>query len=144
MDSAWRLACRSPLFANVMTWSAQRRNSFALVSVVRIRSYLNSDVTIFRNIAFRWLVVRFSFKLAFRCLIRPIYSPSSLSSSGGANPSSFIPRDRPISDNTSLISFSDLRPKFFVLSISASVLLTSCQILLISAFFRQLALRTDS
>ena len=53
------------------------------------------------------------------------YSPSSVSSSGGVNPSSFIPRERPISTNTSLISFNDFLPKFFVFSISASVLLTS-------------------
>src|SRR5512143_1478540 len=75
---------------------------------------------------------------------RTDYSPSSVSSLGGVNPSSFIPRERPISANTSLISFRDFRPKFLVFSISASDLLTSCQVLCVSAFFRPLALRTCS
>src|SRR5882672_8423677 len=37
----------------------------------------------------------------------------------------FIPRLKPIDDRISLISFSDLRPKFLVFSISASVFCTS-------------------
>ena len=44
----------------------------------------------------------------------------------------------------SLISFSDLRPKFFVFSISASVFCTSSRMVLMFAFFRQLYERTDS
>ena len=43
-----------------------------------------------------------------------------------------------------MISFSDLRPKFFVLSISASVFCTSSRIVRMFAFFRQLYERTDS
>ena len=38
----------------------------------------------------------------------------------------------------SLISFSDLRPKFLVLSISASVFVTSSRSVRMLAFFRQL------
>ena len=38
----------------------------------------------------------------------------------------------------SLISLSDLRPKFLVLSISASVFCTSSRIVRMFAFFRQL------
>src|SRR5262245_20121455 len=38
---------------------------------------------------------------------------------------SFIPNDRPISARISLISFRDLRPKFLVFSISASVFCTN-------------------
>src|SRR5262249_55004349 len=52
--------------------------------------------------------------------------------------SSFMPRERPIPERISLISLSDLRPKFLVLSISASVLVTSSPIVRIFAFFRQL------
>src|SRR5262249_51643598 len=44
---------------------------------------------------------------------------------GGTQPSSFMPRLSPISARISLISLSDLRPKFLVLSISASVFCTS-------------------
>ena len=44
----------------------------------------------------------------------------------------------------SLISFSDLRPKFLVLSISTSVFCTSSLIVRMSAFLRQLYDRTDS
>jgi len=50
-----------------------------------------------------------------------VYSLLSGPSVGGIKPSSFIPRERPISDRTSLISFKDFRPKFLVLSISCSV-----------------------
>ena len=38
----------------------------------------------------------------------------------------------------SLISFNDLRPKFFVFSISPSVFCTSSRIVRMFAFFRQL------
>ena len=41
-------------------------------------------------------------------------------------------------DRISLISFSDLRPKFFVLSISPSVFCTSSLIVRMFAFLRQL------
>ena len=44
----------------------------------------------------------------------------------------------------SLISFNDFRPKFLVLSISASVFCTSSRIVRMFAFFRQLYERTDS
>src|SRR6266850_4955024 len=70
--------------------------------------------------------------------------------SAGAGPtglpcsSSFMPRERPILERISLISLSDLRPKFFVLSISASVFVTSSPIVRIFAFFRQLYDRTDN
>src|SRR3954469_13366830 len=37
----------------------------------------------------------------------------------------FMPRLKPIEDRISLISFSDLRPKFFVFSTSASVFFTN-------------------
>ena len=52
--------------------------------------------------------------------------------------SNFMPRPRPISCRISLISFSDLRPKFLVLSISFSVFCTSSRMVWILAFFRQL------
>src|SRR3954469_10540418 len=42
--------------------------------------------------------------------------------------SSRIPSARPMLDRISLISFSDLRPKFLVFSISASLLVTSSPI----------------
>ena len=44
----------------------------------------------------------------------------------------------------SLISFSDLRPKFLVLSISPSLFCTSSRIVRIFAFLRQLYERTES
>ena len=44
----------------------------------------------------------------------------------------------------SLISLSDLRPKFFVFSISPSVFCTSSRMVRMFAFFRQLYERTDS
>ena len=44
----------------------------------------------------------------------------------------------------SLISFSDLRPKFLVLSISGSVFCTSSLMVRMLAFLRQLYDRTDS
>src|SRR5678809_1030711 len=55
-----------------------------------------------------------------------------------------MPRLRPILCRISLISLSDLRPKFFVLSISASVFCTSSRIVRMFAFLRQLYERTDS
>src|SRR5437879_5581844 len=50
----------------------------------------------------------------------------------------FMPRLSPIEERISLISFSDLRPKFFVFSISASVFCTSSPMVWIFAFFKQL------
>ena len=87
-----------------------------------------------------------AFLPATRCLMNPVsdlLQRSSRYSGFGAatglpSASSFIPKDKPISESISLISFRDLRPKFLVLSISASVFWTSSPIVLISAFFRQL------
>ncbi len=45
-----------------------------------------------------------------------------------------IPRLSPIVVRISLISFKDLRPKFFVLSISASVFATSSRMVRMLAF----------
>ena len=50
----------------------------------------------------------------------------------------FMPSERPICARISLISFSDLRPKFLVLSISASVFWMSSPMVAMLAFFRQL------
>src|SRR5216684_8546442 len=50
----------------------------------------------------------------------------------------FMPSERPIEASISLISLSDLRPKFLVLSISASVFCTSSPMVWMLAFFRQL------
>ena len=55
-----------------------------------------------------------------------------------------MPRLRPIDVRISLISFSDLRPKFFVFSMSASVFCTSSRIVRMFAFLRQLYERTES
>ena len=55
-----------------------------------------------------------------------------------------MPRLRPIVCRISLISFRLFRPKFFVLSISASVFCTSSRIVRMFAFLRQLYDRTDS
>src|SRR5207244_9299346 len=55
-----------------------------------------------------------------------------------------IPRLRPMLCRISLISFSDLRPKFFVFNISPSVFCTSSRMVRMFAFFRQLYDRTDS
>src|SRR6516164_8104996 len=52
--------------------------------------------------------------------------------------STFMPSWRPMLCRISLISLSDLRPKFFVLSISASVYVTSSPMVRMFAFFRQL------
>lgn len=46
----------------------------------------------------------------------------------GGQPSTFMPRLSPISDKISLISFKDLRPKFLVFNISASLFATSSPI----------------
>ena len=62
----------------------------------------------------------------------------------GGQFSSFMPRPRPISARISLISFKDFRPKFLVFSISASVFCTRSPMVLMLAFCRQLAERTDS
>eukprot|EP01022_Parablepharisma_sp_SALTPOND_P013736 TRINITY_DN18452_c0_g1_i1.p1 TRINITY_DN18452_c0_g1~~TRINITY_DN18452_c0_g1_i1.p1 ORF type:complete len:655 (-),score=144.50 TRINITY_DN18452_c0_g1_i1:937-2901(-) len=66
------------------------------------------------------------------------------SSSRAGKSSRLMPRDSPISVSISLISFKDLRPKFLVLSISDSLFCTNSPMYLMSAFFRQLALRTLS
>src|ERR1051326_5294340 len=66
------------------------------------------------------------------------------SSSRGGKLSSLRPKDSPMSASISLISFSDLRPKFLVFSISASVFCTSSPMYLMSAFCRQFAARTES
>src|SRR5690606_22553621 len=58
--------------------------------------------------------------------------------------SNFIPKLRPIVAKISLISFSDLRPKFLVFSMSCSVFCTSSPISVMLAFCRQLAERTES
>src|SRR5262249_26023716 len=58
--------------------------------------------------------------------------------------STFIPSCRPMLCRISLISLRDLRPKFLVLSISASVFVTNSPIVRILAFFRQLYERTES
>src|SRR5882724_7660347 len=58
--------------------------------------------------------------------------------------SNFMPRLRPIFTSMSLISFSDLRPKFFVFSISFSLFCTSSRMVWMLAFFRQLYERTES
>src|SRR5258706_12523192 len=55
-----------------------------------------------------------------------------------------MPRPSPIVVRISLISFRLLRPKFFVLSISASVFCTSSRIVRPFAFLRQLYDRTES
>ncbi len=47
-------------------------------------------------------------------------------------------------ERISLISFSDLRPKFFVFSISCSVRCTSSPMRVMFAFWRQFAERTES
>ncbi len=68
----------------------------------------------------------------FRCSLRiwaqPMISCSSFlaisSMFSGGQPGISMPRRRPIDDRTSLISLSDLRPKFGVRSISASVFWT--------------------
>src|SRR3990167_1147716 len=64
------------------------------------------------------------------------------SSVGYVQLSIFIPKPKPISVKISLISFNDLRPKFLVLSISASERTTNSPINRIFAFFKQLAERT--
>src|ERR1044071_7527963 len=50
----------------------------------------------------------------------------------------FMPRLKPMEVRISLISFNDLRPKFLVFNISASVFCTSSPMVWIFAFFRQL------
>ena len=62
----------------------------------------------------------------------------------GGHPGTSMPRCRPISARTALISFSDLRPKFGVRSISASVFWIRSPMYTMLSFFRQLAERTDS
>src|SRR5712692_10230704 len=56
----------------------------------------------------------------------------------------FIPSSKPISRRISLISLSDLWPKFLVRSISCSDFCTSSPIYLISAFCRQFWERTEN
>src|SRR5689334_14867633 len=53
-----------------------------------------------------------------------------------SRPSRFIPRLSPILVRISLISLSDFRPKFRVLSISGSFFCTSSPIVLMLAFFK--------
>src|SRR6185295_18274897 len=67
-----------------------------------------------------------------------------LSGFGPGQLSSFMPSWRPISASSSLISLSDLRPKFLVLSISDSVFWTSSPMYLMLAFCKQFAERTLS
>ena len=96
--SAWRRACRSPRLPSVIMRSATRRSSFALASVVSIRSCSSSDVTMLRNSAFRCALVRPSFRLpcgvassqASRC------SRSFSRSLRGGKFSSFMPSESPI------------------------------------------------
>src|SRR5262250_3044344 len=83
--------------------------------------------------------------------LRPrLYRPAVSSAEGGAvwlgsgghmmRPcsSNFIPRLKPILVRISLISLSDLRPKFFVFSISFSLFCTNSRMVWIFAFLRQL------
>src|ERR1043165_8928290 len=78
------------------------------------------------------------------CLLRLFGGYGFLSGFGPGQLSSFIPSCRPISARSSLISLSDLRPKFLVLSISDSVFWTSSPMYLMLAFCRQFAERTLS
>src|SRR5439155_674196 len=78
--------------------------------------------------ATRW---RMNYGVSFsRCMRR------RSSSSREGKFSSRMPSESPISCRNSLISFSDLRPKFLVLSISCSVFCTSSPMYLMSAFCR--------
>ena len=56
----------------------------------------------------------------------------------------FVKRGGQVWTRISLISLRDFFPKFLVFNISASVFCTKSAIVLILAFFRQLAARTDN
>src|SRR4030043_31883 len=75
------------------------------------------------------------------CSIPPLCKATSLLR---ASRSTLIPRRSPIPCSISFISLSDLRPKFFVLSISCSVFCTRSAMVFMSAFFRQLYDLTES
>ena len=143
---AWRRAWRLSRFPSVIIFSAMGRTALARSRVVRTRSLSKSEVTMLRNIITRWGVFRPSFFPATRCLMNPVSDLLQRScrysgfgaGTGLPSGSSFIPKDKPISERISLISFKDLRPKFLVFSISASVFWTSSPMVLMSAFFRQL------
>src|SRR5712692_1105284 len=151
--AAWRRAWSVSRLPSVMTRSTSGRAAFARASVVVTRSRSMTLVTRFRRVARRWAGLRPSLKPYLRCrmVARPrAYSPAVSSGVGGAvwvggggqmmRPcsSNFMPRPRPILCRISLISFSDLRPKFFVFSISFSLFWTSSRMLWMLAFFRQL------
>src|SRR5712692_8581826 len=84
------------------------------------------------------------------CSLSPYSCPSASSDAGAAvwlvsggqmmRPcsSNFMPSARPIFTSISLISLSDLRPKFLVFSISFSLFWTSSRMVWMLAFFRQL------
>ena len=146
---ARRLAGRVPSLPSVIMRSVNPRISFAFAPVVSIRSCSNNEVTKFLNNALRCLVCLPSCRPFFLC--RTVFLSARKRHSGfglplcGEDPSSiFVPNESPISVRISLISLRDFFPKFFVRSISPSDFCTRSAIVLIFAFLRQLAARTDN
>lgn len=121
-DSARRRAGRVPSFPSVIIRSVNPRTSFALASVVSIRSWSRREVTIFRNSAHRCFVCRPSCRPFFLCRtafpLTQNYSDFGLPLGDAA--SILLPKESPISDRISLISLRDFFPKFFVFNISPS------------------------
>src|SRR3954453_23816412 len=103
--------------AQVIAFSTMGRIDFAFASVVVMRSCSISDETMFENMAWRGPDLRPNFlpcfwwrmtQFPFRNGEKGDYALPRIV--GGTQPSSFMPRLRPISARISLISFSDLRP----------------------------------
>src|SRR5262249_53672023 len=74
-----------PCLASVMSFSTNGRTSFALATVVIIRSFSNSASVRLRNIAWRWLALRPSVRPALRCLMA-VFLPKSRYAASGLAP----------------------------------------------------------
>ena len=124
---ASRWLARPPFLPNVISFSATGRSSFAFGSVVVICSCLINAAARLRNMAWRCADVTRELPAGYPVTHVPLLlqNGSSIrlarsSMFSGGQPATVMPSPRPIEPSTSLISFSDFRPKFGVRSISCS------------------------